>query len=569
MQKEDHATRLADVQRRIGIYLHALWGCDFAIKSFEGKKSEGNRPYVKKRIIHLPVFCCDFTLGGVTHITGLENYRAAFAHAAAHIMYTKHPFPAEAIDQWQKAMIATVEDARVETLSIRRFPGLKQLWQRQHTATPLQKDSAGDYLNRLARALLDETYRDDDPWICLGRELFSSVDNLESNKISLDIGLALAHAFSDKKIKFNPRSDTLSAPYRDDNRCLWELADTDAIKAQDLPTAFFHSKLLLGNNEFSGKDENRKPGTDKKPLNQGSLPKTYIYPEWDFRSQTETPSWVTLRETAARSGDLRVVDNIVAQNGHLISRMKNLLHAIQYSGVRRIRKLEEGDEIDINAAIRSFIDIRQGVQPDPRIMMRSVRKTRDISVLVLLDLSNSTNQRINGQEQTVLELARQICVLFAEVIETVGDPFAIHGFCSKSRHNVEYFRFKDFGQPYDDVPKAKIAGMTGQRATRMGAAVRHATYYLNQQPSGKKLLMFITDGEPDDVDVQGRQYLRQDAKMAVKDAGRRGIHTYCIGLDPDADQYVSQIFGARNYIVLDHVKCLPEKMLRIYAALSH
>jgi hypothetical protein len=31
---------------------------------------------------------------------------------------------------------------------------------------------------------------------------------------------------------------------------------------------------------------------------------------------------------------------------------------------------------------------------------------------------------------------------------------------------------------------------------------------------------------------------------------------------------VLRIFGARSYMVVDHVKSLPEKMLQIYAALT-
>lgn len=551
-------TGLAEVQRRIGIYLYALWGCDFSIAPIRDELKHGSRPSIKKRVIHLPEHCPD-------HVAALAFYRAAAAHAAAHLMYSGR-FDGEPVDKWQQAVVSLIEDARVETLAIRSFPGLKEFWRAQHHATPSQGAGARNYLERLARALLDETYLDDDPWIIEGRALFFAVQDLEDRRVALEIGKTLARSFLDKKIRPDPGSQ--GAPYRDDNRSLWETPDTDAVKAQDLPTSFFDVKLLLGNNEFSSKDENAKQDQDKKPLYRGPVVPTYIYPEWDFRSQTETPDWVTVREVAARAGDLRVVDRIALQNGHLISRMKSLLQAVQYNGVRRIRKLEEGDEVDINAAIRALIDIRQGVQPDTRIMMRSVRKDRDISVLVLLDLSNSTNQKIGAQDMTVLQMTQQICVLFSEVIESVGDPFAIHGFCSKSRHNVEYFRFKDFDQPYDDVPKARIAGMTGQRATRMGAALRHATHCLNMQPSSKKLLMFITDGEPDDVDVRGSQYLRQDAKMAVLAAGRSGVHTYCLGLDPNADQYIAQIFGARNYIVLDHVRALPEKMLMLYTALT-
>ena len=248
--------------------------------------------------------------------------------------------------------------------------------------------------------------------------------------------------------------------------------------------------------------------------------------------------------------------------------MKFLLDAMQPQGVQRIRKLEDGDEVDINAAIRSMIEMRMGMQPDPRIMMRSVRKTRDISVMVLVDLSESTNDKVAGQDHTVLDLTRQACVLLADAISKIGDPFAIHGFCSDGRHDVEYYRFKDFDQPYDDTPKARLAGMTGQLSTRMGAAIRHATHYLKQQRSSKKLMLVITDGEPADIDVRDPQYLRNDTKKAVEEAGRNGVITYCMSLDPRADQYVSRIFGARNYMVVDQVERLPEKLPLLYAGLT-
>lgn len=229
--------------------------------------------------------------------------------------------------------------------------------------------------------------------------------------------------------------------------------------------------------------------------------------------------------------------------------MKFLLDAMQPQGVRRIRKLEDGDEIDINAAISSVLDMRLGLHPDPRIMMRSVRKVRDISVLVLLDLSESTNEKVAGQEHTVLELTRQATVLLADAIAKIGDPFAIHGFCSDGRHDVEYYRYKDFDQPYNEISKARLAGMSGKLSTRMGAAIRYANHYLKLQKSSKKLLLVITDSEPADVDVRDPQYLRYDTKKAVEEVGRSGIVTYCMSLDPRADQYVSRIFGARNYMV--------------------
>jgi len=301
----------------------------------------------------------------------------------------------------------------------------------------------------------------------------------------------------------------------------------------------------------------------KEPLSE-----PFHYSEWDYQIQLERPFWATVQEKRPKSGDLDVIDQITAQYKREIHRMKFLLDAMQPQGVQRIRKLEDGDEIDINAAIASFIDIRMGSQPDPRIMMRSVRKTRDFSILVLLDLSESTNETVQDQEYSVLELTRQACVLLADAISKVGDPFAIHGFCSDGRHDVEYYRFKDFDQHWDEVPKARLAGMTGQLSTRMGAAIRHAGHHLKLQRSAKKLLIVIPDGEPADIDVRDPQYLRYDAKKAVEEVGRDGVITYCMSLDPRADNYMSRIFGQRNYMVVDHVQRLPEKFPVLYAGLT-
>ena len=591
LQKERKGTLFIDVQRRINMYLRALWGRDFFMKPTSGdfETREGYKPYIEDYFIHLPDAFDDFITPSGTQVPGLEVYRAAAAHAAAHIVYTREPISAEALNPWQMAVISVIEDARVETLALRRFPGLKQLWARLHVITPQQEASAGDYLNRLARALLDETYEDDDPWIIEGRRRFAeAAERLETNQTSWDIGVVLAHDFLSRRIPFNPRTDVLIAPYRDDNRYFWafeefdfnkaiaagyekprqvrkyvsvmemvnevdvELAGDDAQEIWVLPTEFYLDEGVTIN-ELEGKEPVSPP---------------FHYPEWDYQIQLERPSWVTVVEKRAKAGELAIIDDITAQHKRLISRMKFLLDAMQPQGVQRIRKLEDGDEIDINAAIRAQIDIRMGQQPDPRIMMRSVRKTRDISVLVLLDLSESTNENVAGQDYTVLELTRQACVLLADAIHKVGDPFAIHGFCSDGRHNVEYFRFKDFDEPYGDKPKARLAGMTGQLSTRMGAAIRHATHYLRQQKSAKKLLMVITDGEPADVDVRDPQYLRYDTKKAVEEAARVGIVTYCMSLDPRADQYVSRIFGARNYLVVDHVERLPEKLPLLYAGLT-
>ncbi len=588
LQKERKGTLFVDVQRRINMYLRALWARDFFMRPTSGdfEAREGYKPFIEDYFLHLPDAFDDYE-----GVSGLELYRATAAHCAAHLVYTRVPISAETLNPMQMAVISVIEDARIEALSIQAFPGLKQIWAKLHKVQADQANTAGDYLNRLARALLDSDYQDNDPWISEGRALFAqSLDRLTDNTLSWEIGVTLAHGLQQKRIAFNPRTDLLSAPYRDDNRYFWEFAEFDFNKSQSAGYETVKQvRRHVSVTEFANEIDCETAGDDAQEIwimseeffpyedngisyneSEGKPPvsEPYHYSEWDYQIQLERPSWATVLEKRPKAGDLQIIDQITADNKQIASRLKFLLDAMQPQGVQRIRKLEDGDEIDINAAINSMIDFRMGLQPDPRIMMRSVRKVRDISVLVLLDLSESTNEKVLGQDQSVLDLTRQACVLLSDAINKIGDPFAIHGFCSDGRHDVEYYRFKDFEQPYNELPKSRLAGMTGQLSTRMGAAIRHATHYLNNQRTSKKLLMVITDGEPADIDVRDPQYLRFDAKKAVEDAARNGISTFCMTLDPRADQYVSRIFGAKNYMIVDQIARLPEKLPLLYAGLT-
>src|SRR3569833_2403184 len=237
---------------------------------------------------------------------------------------------------------------------------------------------------------------------------------------------------------------------------------------------------------------------------------------------------------------------------------------MQPRGVVRQRRQEDGDEIDIHAAIRAMIDLRMGEAPDPRINIRHIRKTRDLAVLVLLDLSESTNEKLGGSDKPVLQLAREATTLLSWAIDGIGGPFAIHGFASDGRHDVQYFRFKDFDERYDDDVKARLAGMQGGLSTRMGGALRHAASFLLRQPQQKKLILLVSDGEPADIDVRDPQYLRADTKKAVEELATRGITTYCLTLDPLADDYVGRIFGPNHYTVVDHVQRLPERLPTLF-----
>ncbi len=597
LQTERKGTLFVDVQRRLNIYLRAMWGRDFFLRPTAGdfESREGLKPYIERYVIHIADAYDDYRPQGDATpeeavVPGVELYRAAANHCAAHLAFTHKPLSMETLDLAQMAIIEAVEDARVEALACAQFPNMRTSWLALHPpadyGTP---QSVGDLLNRLARALLELDPDDPHPWVQQGVALFRAQDDLSSNQISWNIGVELSHSLATLPLpEFNPRTDLLRAIYRDDNRTVWESEEYDldaALEATWAPKQVRKKVSLIEmvntlDYEFAGDDAQEiwvlptefyldQEGVTINEL-EGKTPVSdpFHYHEWDYQIQLDRPSWVTVLERQPKLGDLETIEQIIVDHKPVISRLKFLIESMIPQGMQRLRRQEDGDELDINAAIRAMVDIRTGQQPDTRIMMRYKRNVRDLAVMVLLDMSESANDKVRGQDYSIIDLTRSATVLLSDALDRIGDPFALHGFCSDGRHDVHYYRFKDFEQPYNDLVKARLAGMEGSYSTRMGAALRHAGEYLGQQHKNKKILFIITDGEPADNDTRDPQYLRHDAKRAVEELARNGVSTYALSLDPHADQYVSRIFGANNFTVLDQVERLPEKLPMLYMGLT-
>lgn len=589
LQQERKGTLFIDVQRRIGMYLRALWGRDFFLRpsagdlyARSGETGAPQRPFIQDWVLHVPD-AYDEHAG----VAGAELYRAACAHAAAHLVYTREPLSAEALTPLQMATIAVVEDARVETLAVRNFPGLGPLWRSLLAPVPAEPATLGDWLSRIARGLADPEHPDSHPLVAKARLLFTERwARLETNAASWEIGVALAHDLARLGLRFDPLRDQVAAPYRDDNRFVWEFAEAadfaraapwaeqqvrkhvnlmEFVNEVDVETAGDDAQevWILGSELFDDDGQSFNAREGKEPA-----PEPVHYPEWDYQVQLERPDWCTLFEKRIAPGEAAAVDAILDRHRPLVSRLRHLIEALQPQGMQRLRKQEDGDDIDLNAAIRAMVDLRTGQMPDPRINVRHVRKVRDLAVLLLIDLSQSTAEPLRGSEQTILELSREAATLLADAMDKIGDPFAVHGFASDGRHEIEYRRFKDFDEDWNDAPKGRLAAMASGLSTRLGTAIRHAARHLKRMPQQKKLLLVLTDGEPADVDVRDPQYLRMDAKKAVDDAAREGVQTFCLNLDPHADQYVARIFGANRYLVLDNVERLPERLPALYIGLT-
>ncbi len=597
MQQERRGVLFIDIQRRLVMYLRALWGRDFFLRPTSGdfETRTGYRPYIEDYFIYVPDAFDDWENARGERTAALEVFRASAAHASAHVVFSRFDARFELAAPAVRPWIGLLEDAWIERRAIQAFPGLYPLWRGLLTQpATLDKTAAPDLSalhDRCAAALLDAGYEDDHPVVAAARAAFARLPEDDGDRYTplLESAQDLAARAKEAGVAFSPSAEGSAIIYRDDNRYLWtaprasEWGDPlaggqpqvrkyvnlmEMLNAVDVENAGDDAQevWILSTELYDddGTTFNEREG--KTPISQ---PMTYA--EWDYQTQLERPLWVTLYEKRPKAGDPEVINSFLEQQKPLVQRLKKLIEAVQPQGVVRERKVEDGDDIDINAAVLALTDIRMGQQPDPRIGIRTRLHIRDLSVMLLIDLSESTNDTLRSRAEgdvTVLQLAREAAALLAQALDRIGDPFMLCGFDSNGRHDVEFYRFKEFDGPYDDKVKARLAGMTGQLSTRMGAALRHAGALMARRASQKKLIILLTDGEPADNDVRDPQYLRFDAKKAVEELARNGIRTFCLSLDPYADEYVSRIFGARNYVVLDHVDRLPEKLPQLYIAMT-
>jgi hypothetical protein len=597
LQQERKGTLFVDIQRRLNIYLRAIWNRDFFLRPTAGdyENRDGLRPYIERYVVYIADAYDDYPAAdpaGGAVVPALEVYRAAANHCAAHLVFGRDPLQREERSPLEQALVEAFEDARVEALAIAQFPNMRDGWLALHPQPDFTAPvtAVATLIDRLARALLEGVSQDPDPWVQQGVAAFQAhAGALHDNALSVELGVAAAAALAGRSLAPLPsRGPKQSAVYRDDNRAIWQLAEYDEALAREATwedRQQVRKKVSLMemvhalDNEFAGDDAEEvwelpteylfDDGTSINEL-QGRPPISapFHYGEWDYQIQLERPNWATVLERHPPVGDLAVIDAIIDANKPVISRLKYLIESMVPQGMQRIRRVEDGDDLDINAAVGAMIELRMGRQPDPRIMMRHKRTVRDLAVLVLLDMSESSNDKVRGHDYSVLDLTRSATVLFADALDRIGDPFAIHGFCSDGRHDVHYHRFKDFDQPYGDLARARLAGMTGHLSTRMGAALRHAGHYLAMQPKSRRVIFVVTDGEPADNDVRDPQYLRHDTRRAVEELGRAGITVYALSLDPHADQYVARVFGANNFTVIDQLERLPEKLPMLYMSLT-
>lgn len=546
LQQERKGTLFVHHERKLTLYLQACWQNTAPLTpySLDFRELREQQPYFDEYGMRIPDVFDDFN-----GVRGIDRYRAVLAHMAAHQRWSSKVI-ADNFSPQQRMAIERLEDSRVEYLAMQEYQGLRRIFTALHPrpeefACHSPTESCLRHrLAMLSYAILNPAHTYQNPVVNAFAEQFHTLMPKASTQDMVQLALefvAQTRLQSDQLADVYFTATTI--PYRDDNRHLWQFIE------QSDDEEFF--------------EETQRDDTEH---DEYTLPPRH-YPEWEYQSQSYRPDWASVYESLHPLGNPAQIDALLAKHAALAKKLKQIVDLLKPQNYTRVRYQEEGSELDLDVAIRSLIDFKSGANPDPRINMSHKHDGRNIAVMLLLDLSASISETPQGCTQSILELSQEAVSLLAWAIEALGDPFAIAGFASNTRHEVRYQHIKGFREHWDDTVKGRLAAMQAGYSTRMGAALRHAGHYLALQPADKKLLLILTDGEPSDIDVDDPQLLTQDTRQVVKELDNQGIYSYCISLDPHADEYVRDIFGKR-YTVIDKVQRLPERLPQVFMALT-
>ena len=556
-----HFTRL---ERRLAAGIKGMWNRLPPLRALQASQA-------------LPVPRRVSLIGGVVRFPesfpGVEDpavdlmYRAAAAHAGAHLVHSTTMFPLGQLKPLQVALVSLVEDARVETLASRDMPGLARLWQPFHTAQSSEAATVQSLMARLARALIDRSYADDHAWVSKGRRLFAEAqDRLAEPDISREIGGLLGNDIGQMRLQFNARSYVVEPAYRDDNMALWDFGDQP-----DAPT----EEIATGSARIERREQPEGGRPDGPPRDDGvsraRLKETAVldgipvgtYPEWDYTIGQERPDWTTVVETTIAPGDLSPGPG----RSDLARRVSAVTRAMSIGRRTREKGLRDGDALDLDACVAAIVERRSGLTQEERVFQREITGPRDLSILLLLDLSQSTADRDHGG-RSILAVEKEAATVMAAALDAAGDTLAIHGFCSDGRENVRYVRLKEFAEPLDDVVRARLARLTSSHSTRLGAAVRHAGKQLARQRAFRRVLLVLTDGEPSDVDVTDPLYLTEDARRAVLSLRKTGIDVFAFGVGAGPFRSLDRIVGERRALRVPRIETLPARLMQLFAELK-
>ncbi len=285
-----------------------------------------------------------------------------------------------------------------------------------------------------------------------------------------------------------------------------------------------------------------------------------FYDEWNYKKRNYLKNHCKLFHHKAVSADESYCQSVFQNNTKSLMELRKMFSQIS-NDLENVKRLTQGEEIDYDAYVNAFIDLKSKKPVDDKFYMSRLKRKKNLSILILLDNSLSTDGYSAGNR--ILDVEKEAVLMFGEVLSEYDIPFQIDTFSSRTRNHAVYTTIKSFKDKWS-IAKSKIGAIQPENYTRIGTALRHAGEMLNKEENSKKWILMFSDGKPNDFDKYEGKYGVEDVKQALKELHKQHIHAFSFAIESTAKYYLPMMFGQSNYNILTKPSELPIAFARFY-----
>ena len=290
-----------------------------------------------------------------------------------------------------------------------------------------------------------------------------------------------------------------------------------------------------------------------------------LYDEWEYSKRRYKENFCKVYPKTLMKKDVSYYKETISKNSSTLLGLRKMLTTVNNKFQQR-RRQTQGEEFDIDAITDLFVDINSGHTPSENIYLSKRKKDKDISILLLLDISLSSDSYASGNR--VIDVEKQVSILFGEILDEFNIDFSIDCFYSKTRNHSSYITIKDFDEDWNKA-KFKVGAVEPSGYTRIGAALRHSGAMLDKRSTKNKWVILISDGKPNDYDRYEGKYGVNDVKQALRELNERQINSYALAIEAQAKYYLPQMFGQNHYQILTTPVELLTSLVELFEKIKH
>jgi len=285
------------------------------------------------------------------------------------------------------------------------------------------------------------------------------------------------------------------------------------------------------------------------------------YPEWDYRIGQYRYPGATVRQPTPEPGDPEWAVSSLLRHAGLVRRVRTRFERLRPRPLRVCRQ-RDGLEVDVSAYVTAAADRRAGLAMDDRLYVSRRLARRELAVALLVDVSASTDAWVSAN-QRIVDVEKDAVLVVCEALDILGDPYALFAFSGQGADYVNVQQLKSFEERSGPLIRRRIAALDSDGYTRLGASIRHVTAALCRQGAPLRLLLLLSDGKPNDIDIYEGRYGVEDTRQAVAEARRQGVTVFCLTVDREAPRYAERVFHHTGFAVLHKAEQLPRVVVEV------